>query len=57
MNVQQQVPGGLDIDYWAILRRVVDPIKVNAPGGELGPVRELIETALRSDSAKLIEAE
>jgi hypothetical protein len=32
-------------------------IKTNAPGGELGPTLELIETALRSDAAKLIEAE
>jgi hypothetical protein len=36
---------------------IVDLIKVNAPGGELGPKLELIETALRSERAQLIEAE
>ena len=55
--VEQKTPGGLDVDEWQILRRVVDLIKVNAPGGDLGPTLELIEIALRADAAKLITAE
>jgi hypothetical protein len=55
--VEQKIPGGLDVDEWQILRRVVDLIKASAPGGELGPVLEIIETALRADQAKMIEAE
>ena len=42
---------------WAILRRVIDLIQVNAKGAELGPVLETIENALRADQAKLIEAQ
>jgi hypothetical protein len=30
-------------------------IKANAPAGELGPVLETIENALRADQAKMIE--
>jgi hypothetical protein len=55
--VEQKTPGGLDVDEWQILRRVIDLIKANAPGGELGPTLELIEIALRADAAKMIEAE
>jgi hypothetical protein len=55
--VEQKTPGGLDVDEWQILRRVVDLIKANAPGGELGPTLELIELSLRSSQAKLIEAD
>jgi hypothetical protein len=55
--VEQKTPGGLDVDEWQILRRVVDLIKANAPGDELGPTLELIENALRADQAKMIEAE
>jgi hypothetical protein len=44
-------------DEWAILRRVIDLIQQNSKGAELGPVLETIETALRADQAKLIEAE
>ena len=51
----QRTPGNLDPDEWAILRRVIDLIKTNANGAELGPVLETIENALRSESAKLIE--
>jgi len=40
-----------------ILRRVVDLIKANAPGGELGPTLEMIETALIANQPKMIEAE
>ena len=54
--VEQKTPGGLDVDEWQILRRIVDLIKANAPGAELGPVLETIENALRSESAKLIES-
>ena len=46
-----------DLDEWAILRRVIDLIQVNANGAELGPVLETIENALRADQAKLIEVE
>ena len=57
ISAEQRTPGNLDPADWEILRRVVDLIKVNAPGGELGPTLELIETALRSERAQLIEAE
>ena len=53
----QQVPGNLDPDEWAILRRVIDLIQANAKGAELGPVLETIENALRADQATVIEAE
>ena len=55
--MEQRTPGNLDPDEWAILRRVIDLIKVNAGGNDLGPVLETIETELRADQAKLIEAE
>jgi hypothetical protein len=55
--VEQKTPGGLEAEEWQILRRVVDLIKANAPGGELGPTLELIEIALRADAAKMIEAQ
>jgi hypothetical protein len=51
---EQKTPGGLYVEEWQILRRVVDLIKANAPGGELGPTLELIENSLRADQAKLI---
>jgi hypothetical protein len=56
-SVERRTPGNLDPDEWAILRRVIDLIKVNAKGAELGPMLDVIETALRADHAKLIEAE
>lgn len=56
ISVEQRTPGNLDPDEWAILRRVIDLIKQNANGAELGPVLETIENALRADQAKLIEA-
>src|SRR6185369_16303008 len=40
ISVEQRVPGNLDPDEWAILRRVIDLIKTNANGAELGPVLE-----------------
>ena len=46
-----------DLDEWAILRRVIDLIQVNAKGAELGPVLETIENALRAEGAQLIEAQ
>ena len=49
-------PGNLDPDEWAILRRVIDLIKTNANGAELGPVLETIENALRADQAISIAA-
>ena len=57
MTVEQRTPGNLDPGEWAILRRVIDLIKENANGAELGPVLETIENALRADQAKMIEAE
>jgi hypothetical protein len=53
-GVEQRTPGNLDPDEWAILRRVIDLIQANAKGAELGPVLQVIETALRADQAKLI---
>jgi hypothetical protein len=46
ISVEQRTPGNLDPDEWAILRRVIDLIQVNAKGAELGPVLETIENAL-----------
>ncbi len=51
ISVEQRTPGNLDPDEWAILRRVIDLIKANANGAELGPVLETIENALRADQA------
>ena len=51
ISVEQRTPGNLDPDEWAILRRVIDLIKQNANGAELGPVLETIENALRADQA------
>ena len=56
ISVEQRTPGNLDPDEWAILRRVIDLIQVNAKGAELGPVLQTIEDALRADTAKMIEA-
>jgi hypothetical protein len=56
ISVEQRTPRNLDPDEWAILRRVIDLIQVNAKGAELGPVLETIENALRADQAKMIEA-
>jgi hypothetical protein len=52
VNVQQNVPGNLDPSDWEVLRRVVDLIKANAPGGDLSSTLEAIESALRADRAK-----
>ncbi|QHO75527.1 hypothetical protein ACH79_25650 [Bradyrhizobium sp. CCBAU 051011] len=57
ISVEQRTPGNLDADEWQILRRVIDLIKQNANGAELGPVLQTIEDALRADQAKMIEAE
>lgn len=55
--VEQKTLGGLDAEDWQVLRRIVDLIKANAPGGELGPTLQMIENALRADQAKMIEAQ
>ena len=55
--VEQKTPGGLDVDEWQILRRVIDLIKQNANGAELGPVLQTIVDALCADQAKLIDGE
>ena len=57
ISVEQRTPGNLDPADWEILRRVVDLIKVNAPGGELSSTLEVIESALRADQAKLVDHE
>ncbi len=57
VNVHQQTPGNLDARGWEVLRRVVDLIKATAPGGDLSSTLETIESALRADQARLIEAE
>jgi hypothetical protein len=57
ISVEQRTPGNLDPDEWAILRRVIELIQATAPGGELGPVLETIENALRADAAKIVAAE
>ena len=57
ISVEQRTPGNLNPDEWAILRRVIDLIQVNAKGAELGPVLRTIEDALRADQAKMIAAE
>jgi hypothetical protein len=57
ISVEQRVPGNLDPDEWALLRRVIDLIQVNAKGAELGPVLQTIENALRADQAKMTEAQ
>ena len=57
ISVKQRAPGNLDPDEWAILRRVIDLIKQNANGSELGLVLETIENALRADQTKMIESE
>jgi hypothetical protein len=36
ISVEQRTPGNLDPDEWAILRRVIDLIKVNAKGARVG---------------------
>jgi hypothetical protein len=53
--VEQKTPGGLDVEEWQILRRVVDLIQASE-GRRAGPV-EKIENAPRADQAKLIEAQ
>ena len=57
MKIDKLLEVWRDLDEWAILRRVIDLIQVNAKGAELGPVLETIENALRADQAKMIEAQ
>jgi hypothetical protein len=57
ISVEQRTPGNLDPGEWAIPRRVIELIQATATGGELGPVLETIENALRADAAKIAEAE
>ena len=57
MKIDKLLEVWRDLDEWAILRRVIDLIQVNAKGAELGPVLETIENALRAEGAQLIEAE
>jgi hypothetical protein len=52
-----RTPGNLDPDEWAILRRVIELIKQNASGAELGPMLETIENALRADKQSRSPAE
>jgi hypothetical protein len=56
VNVQQSVPGNLEPEAWATLRRVLDIIQACAPAGaEPAAVFETIETALRAEYAKPVE--
>ena len=57
ISVEQKAPGGLAPDEWQILRTIIDLIKTNAPGGELGPTLQIIEDALRSERAQVIEVD
>jgi hypothetical protein len=53
VNVQQSVPGNLEPEAWATLRRMLDIIQACAPAGaEPAAVFETIETALRAEYAK-----
>ena len=57
INVQQSVPGNLEPEAWATLRRVLDIIQACAPAGaEPAAVFETIETALRAEYAKPVES-
>ena len=56
---QRTLPGGLDPEEWALMRRVLDLIKANVPtDSNAGPaeVFSIIEDALRARYAKPIEA-
>ena len=56
VNVQQSVPGNLEPEAWATLRRVLDIIQASAPAGaEPSHVFETIETALRAEYAKPVD--
>jgi hypothetical protein len=54
----RSLPGGLEPDDWALMRRVLDLIKATVPAdSNAGPaeVFEVIESALRAHYAKPIE--
>jgi len=54
----RSLPGGLEPDDWALMRRVLDLIKANVPtDSNAGPgeVFDVIENALRAHYAKPIE--
>lgn len=54
---EQRMPGNLEPDDWAALRRVLDIIKASAPAGvPPGQIFETIENALRAEHATLIES-
>jgi hypothetical protein len=54
ISVEQRAPGNLDPDEWAILRRVIDLIKQNADGAELGPVLETISVPLHESLNRMV---
>ena len=55
VSVDQRIPGGLDLEEWAQLRRVLALIKECDPVGTSARVFSVIETALRAHYAKQIE--
>jgi hypothetical protein len=55
VSVDQRIPGGLDLEEWAVLRRVLGLIKECAPHGTSAlEVFQVNETALRAHYAKQI---
>jgi Family of unknown function (DUF5681) len=55
VNVQQSVPGNLQPEAWASLRRVLDLIESCGASGEPQEVFEMIEEDLRARLAKPVE--
>ena len=55
ISVEQKTPGNLEPEAWAALRRVLDIIQAAKVEGDPQAIFEKIETALRADTATLIE--
>jgi hypothetical protein len=55
LSLEQHAPGGLSIEDWALLVRVLDIIKAAQIDAGPGEVFAVIETALRGHYAKQIE--
>jgi hypothetical protein len=55
VTVQDRLPGNLEPDEWATLRRILDIIEASAPeGSQPAEIFETIENALRAEYAKPI---